>query len=193
MAENGDELRVIFTGHSGLEKNTLLTCLCEYIYNNDPTWMELNGIDRLNYERSLAQHYSLEKPRQSSLALNMKTFLQRDEDDRQNRWMDAISHSISQWKSERPRYAFFSLHVTHHFRSEISSPLAWRSRKQTTAQQHPIILSLLKTLKPHYVVTLIDDIAYVQDKIHKEGFTISLRELLIWRNIEILMSDLLAT
>ena len=189
------ELRVVFTGHAGLGKNKVLERLCQCVYENDRAWRSLPATERKDYEKRLAQFYSAENPPDApDVSLDMKDYLPiEDIDRRQRRWYDAINTAIEKWRRDQPRFAFLSLHLTYHWRSELFSPYTWKIVEKMTRPAEPQLRRLLKrNFRPHYVVTLIDDIAYVQHAISKAGFTIRLRELLTWRNIEILMSDLLA-
>ena len=181
-AELPNELRIIFTGHTGLGKTDALDRLCYCIYKNDSVWQKIKDCRRRSeYERSLARHYCADPP-------DMKKLLDLAGEDlirAKDYWDKSFLNALRLFKKEKPRFAFLSLHLTYYLRSEFFSPYSWWGDDDRT----PLILRRLKNdFDPHYVVCLIDDIAYVQQRIGN-GFAIRLRELLIWRNLEVLMRD----
>jgi len=189
--DRSQRYRIVVTGHAGLQKETCLTNLCQYIYNQDPTWKNFaeNEEAQKNREKELAQWYEAEK--------NLKPivqFLTTEWYEQIPKWYYSISTAIARCNSDNPKYAFLSLHLTYRWKSDFISPVSWRIpivgehgvRKETS------IFELIKNeFKPNCFITLIDDIHYVQKRI-KRGIYLRLRELLNWRNIETIFTDLMA-
>jgi hypothetical protein len=177
------ELRVAFTGHCGLSKGDVIRRLRDFIRNSDPDRKDLTKLSSVTpkalYEQGLIGVYEIEK------FLVMDTFLLASMRDRQRLWKDSFCKVMEEWKASKPRYAFFSLHLTYQVLSEFFSPFSWIIDRQET------LLEFMKEINPHYVVTLIDDIHSVRARI-KPGYSVRLSDLLRWRQIEIMMTDILA-
>lgn len=123
----------------------------------------------------------------------METFLELDRRTKQQGWISSLSSVLKQIESDNPQYAFLSLHVSYRWRSNFDSIISCKT--QAFSGQNPEYLSFTKLIqdrfKPDKFVTLIDDIQAVQSRI-KKGISLRMRELLTWRNIEILLTDFLA-
>lgn len=182
------ELTVVFTGHTGLGKRRVLERLCQFIYSKDLEWCDLKGLSnqtyRKNRERALAQIYYAED-------LLDEAFLYLPVRDQQELWRNSFVKAVDRWKQEKPRpkYAFLSLHVTWQARSQFFSPLAWR---MPPTFEDTLIDRLKDDFRPRHCVTLIDDVYTVQKRIRERGYNFRLIELLRWRNVEMLMTDLLS-
>src|SRR3546814_6629707 len=110
-------------------------------------------------------------------------------------WSSDVCSSDLAYKAEKPDYAFLSLHVCYYRFSHLFSPWTWRILKRGTGPVEPenSLIELLKEFQPNYCVTLIDDIPFVQWRIQKaQRFHFPLSQLLLWRNNEILLTDMLA-
>lgn len=168
------ELRVVFTGHTGLKKSRVLSRFCTYIdskaIGRKAKWYDADA--QIEIVSFLDEHWKL----------------QREE------WKESLSLELDRWEREKPDYAFLSMHLSYQRYSRIFSPLSWhevgRHRGRYTFE-HPIVDLLKNRFRPHYFVTLIDDVMAVQNRI-APGFHFSLRELLSWRNLEMLLTDALA-
>lgn len=185
-----DRLRVVVTGHAGLEKGDVLARLCQYIYSQDPAWQAVgsNPEYRQRVEKSLAQVYEAETD------LDMLGFLELGWRDQQRLWRRSVSRAIARWEKEDPRYAFFSIHLSYQWHSGFFSPFSWRIEIATDKgeeMEDSLLRFIRDRFKPDYCVALIDDIQAVQHRI-APGIHIRLRELLTWRNFEILLTDFLA-
>lgn len=187
------ELRVVFTGHTGIDKDNVLRRLCEYIYSQDTQWQQLSQISEPRFrqirEQELAQYYGAEDGLTES-------FLIQAERDQQRLWRDSLLTTLNNWKiaDPRPKFAFLALHLSYQVSSQFFSPLAWRIPGETYPPEPQDILvdSMLEEFKPHYFVVLIDNVHVVQKRIKEHGYNFRLIELLRWRNVETLMTDILA-
>lgn len=188
-----DELRVVFTGHTGLRKRTVLLRLAKHIYAQDKDWCEAGELTNPEIQKKrgneLVGIYGAEDK------IDTDTFLQLTERDQQRVWRGSILDAMSSWKSAdpKPKYAFLSLHLTFQVSSLFFSPMAWK----IPGGEHPpapknVLINCLQEFDPHYFVTLIDDVHIVQKRIRKKQFEFRLIELLRWRNVETLMTDILA-
>jgi len=188
-----DGLRVVFTGHTGLKKRNVLERLAEHIFSQDNDWCErarlTNPQVRKNREKELVGIYGAEDQ------LENDTFLKQAERDQQRLWRASFLDAMDSWRSAdpKPHYAFLSLHLTYQIYSQFFSPLAWK----IPGHEHPpdpqnVLVKYLREFKPHYIVTLIDDVHLVQRRIRENKYDFRLVELLRWRNVETLMTDILA-
>lgn len=181
-------LTVVFTGHTGLEKRRVLDRLCEFIYSKDPDWCDLKDIPNQSFretrEKELAQVYGAEDILDS-------TFLTRPARDQQDLWRTTFLKALNRWKYEqpRPKFAFLSLHLTLQSHSQFFSPLAWRIPPDF---EDTLVKHLSEDFRPRHCITLIDDVYTVQRRIREHGYNFRLIELLRWRNVEMMMTDLLA-
>lgn len=182
------ELTVVFTGHTGLGKRRVLERLCQYIYSNDPEWCEAKDLTnqtiRKNREKELAQVYEAEH-------LIDDTFLDLPVRDQQSVWHASFVEALRCWQQAgpKPKFAFLSLHLTWQTHSQFFSPLAWRIPPNF---EDTLVKYLGDDFRPKHCVTLIDDIYTSQKRIQSHKYNFRLIELLRWRNVETLMTDLLA-
>lgn len=183
MSTKTEKLRVVFTGHTGLLKSAAIDRLAAEFRRRHPTW---------NVSSYLAE----------AGIQNTSTFLKRSLPTQQDEWRRSVVSAINSWRHSNPRpdVAFLSLHLTYHWHNHIFSPLSWRLRSSPDAVdaggsaspefEDTLIKWVCETFQPHYFITLMDDIQAVQARIKTHTFR--LRDLLKWRNIEIMMTDILS-
>ncbi len=188
-----DGLRVVFTGHTGLNKENVLTRLADHIFSQDNDWCEAGGLSdpqvRKDREQKLVGIYDAEEE------IDIDTFLIQSERDQKNQWRHSFLGAMSNWRSAnpKPRFAFISLHLTYQAYSEFFSPLAWKILvPERPPEPQNVLVNFLREFKPHYFVTLIDNVHVVQKRIRENKYDFRLVELLRWRNVETLMTDILA-
>ncbi len=174
-----DKVRVLVTGHTGLYKRGVLDRFCKFLGTELPN--------------RTAAHYCVE-----DYIDDMGLFMTFSLAAQQEIWRKAVGKALSAWQKANPApdYTFFSLHLTFHWHSHVFSPMSWRVPKDTgdfdeeTCLEDSFMRYIHGVYKPHYCINLIDDIQAVQSRIKHHHFR--LRELLSWRDIEVMMTDLAA-
>ncbi len=175
-----DRLRVVFTGHAGLLKGAVSQRFCGCV-------SELANIDP-----TLVRCYDAEE-----ILKPMERFLPLDWRKQQLDWLESLGEAIARCEEENPAYAFLSLHLSYRWYSRFFSPISWRVpvRRRLRMEPEDSLLYLIgQVFRPDYCVCLIDDIQAAQHRIATAPTEIHLRlgELLSWRNVETLFTDLLA-
>ena len=164
---------MVFTGHAGLAKSSVLDRLCEHIKTVEPG--------------SSANWYSAEQN------LWMETFLDEDRESQSNRWRESLRSAMDKWDDERPDYAFLSLHLSYQRFSRTLLPLTWQTQRTPASRPTSLTFFLKRYFQPHYFVCLIDDLPSVQWRIQREGkFSLPLQQLFGWRNLETQLTDYVA-
>lgn len=186
--EHPRPLRVLFAGHTGLGKTShVLPRLRQYVYSQDSAWQNTtSSADRDLREKELAQQFDAE----DQLKL-MHTFLNLGWRGQRDAWLRSVRQAIQDCNEAEPspRFAFLSLHLSYQWHSGFFSPLSWGS---VDHQSLTSAIDLIREeFRPDYCICLIDDIQAVQERLAAE-IHLRLRELLTWRNVELLLTDLLA-
>ena len=164
-----ETLRVIFTGHAGLRKSQCLARFCQFLERS---------------KRVKAHWYDAEESLKP-----IHRFLDIGWRDQQQDWLNSVETVLDQVERDRPRYAFLSLHPSFQWKSTFFSPISWQIPADRTSNTS--LVELINRFDPDYYVCLIDDIQSVQQRIIK-NIHLRLRELLIWRNMEVMLTDTLA-
>lgn len=172
-------MRVVFAGHTGLEKDMALDNLVNHIYAkkgldaNEPGSKGFLALFRL--ERILEEKLCIESTVSLLETANIRYAVEG--------WSVAFDQIFQEIERQDPDHVFLSMHFTFHVpgRSTIPYTIGQLSRFRTT-----------------HIVTLIDDIYEVQARIRRKNaergtdYRISLRELAWWRAQEIGMGSWLA-
>lgn len=168
-------MRVIFTGQTGTKKKEVIKALKKEILKHHPEYPQ--DLDSPDLRRFVADYNVENGFRPTTLISWLETSSQRK---RERIWRNSLEEILEQEKREDPRYSFLTLHLTFQRKSRFFSPLSWERT-----------IELIKQFKPDYCVSLIDDIYSIWSRI-ASGSYLRLREIMTWRNIETLMTDILA-
>jgi len=157
-------MRIVLTGHTGLSKNRIV-----------------ERIGNFAREFGTFQHFAAEGRLHLGPALPSSR-------DLMDAWWESFEKSVvipwTQLK-DKPKLSILSMHLSWQVQSHFFSPAISRHAARFTD-------FLTTEYRPDYVITLIDDIYRCQYKIRKTGYNFGLGELLRWRNVEVLLSDMLA-
>lgn len=169
-----EKRRVVFTGHSGLGKKSLLTNLCTFIRN--ATGKSANWYDAEDFD--------------------MDAFLPASPRIQREMWCDALYDALEKWEGEKPDYAFLSLHLSYQHFPKTFSPLVWKHQidhGQSRELKNSLTYFLRERFAPDLLITLIDDIPFVQARIQlSDEYRVSLQELYTWRELETFLTDYVA-
>jgi len=168
-------MRVIFTGQTGTKKKEVLKALKREILKHHPEYPQ--DLDSSDLRRFIADYNVENGFRPTTLISWLETSNQRE---KERIWRNSLKEILEQEEKENPYHSFLTLHLTFQRKSRFFSPLSWEGT-----------LELIKQFKPDYCVTLIDDIYSIWSRI-APGSYLRLREIMTWRNIETLMTDILA-
>jgi hypothetical protein len=174
-----EKLRVVFTGHAGTLKSEVLRRFSQFVESQ---------LSALGVRRSVkwAEAEKKLKP--------MPVFLQRERPGQEYRFLDSIRAAINDVRDAD--YAFLSLHLSYRSYSRFFSPLSWRRLSSSASDDNAdtLIKMIADEFTPDYCVCIIDDIQSAQQRIAHGpgGIHLRLAELLAWRNIETLLTDLFA-
>ncbi len=165
------KLRVILTGHAGVAKGAVAERFVQFV----KTQLALDGVER---SVAWAEAEEFLKP--------MGSFLPMERPSQQRVWYSSVRRKMEMLLSAD--YAFLSLHLSYRWYNRFQSPLSWRPAASET-----LIQLVGKTFEPDYCVCLIDDIQAAQHRIAvgPEAIHLRLAELLTWRNVEVMLTDLL--
>lgn len=170
------KLRVVFTGHSGILKQRVVDRFREHLEQRLAAQGDSRKIVCAGVEDEL----------------EMSSFLQLEDRLQRMKWMPALHNALETCRNAD--YAFLSLHLSFRNQNRFISPFSWRGPLRSRQQQADTLVPSLRNLfKPDYCVCLIDDIQAAQQRIGNGAAKIHLRlnELLAWRNIESVFTDVL--
>ncbi len=192
-------VRVVFTGHTGINKTAAIQRLRDHILNHDPEWSEATGDARSRREAELVGIYSVEDG-PPKLATSGFYDLDTHDWERQITWEAAFEAALNRWRQSEPKpvYSFLCLHLSFQIHSHLLTPLAWwKSSPTDGGLLTSSIVAALKEFSPHHFVTLIDNVHQIQNEIAQrtvgsERYYFRLIELLRWREVETMMTDILA-
>jgi hypothetical protein len=162
-------MRIILSGHTGLEKQKIIANIAAQL----PQGYRV-------------RHFSAEG------GLNPKTLIPSR--DLMDQWWESFDkHVVQPWDGgDEKTLSVITMHACWQVQSHFFSPLI-------SPHREPLIDFLRARYKPDFIITLIDDIYRCQHVIANRdengeirGFSFSLAELLRWRNVEIILSDMLA-
>lgn len=171
---------IVLAGIAGLDKEKIATdfrkCILEHMPGTPETVVpiflaeppELLNIKDFLVEELLTQQGMLEK-----------SYL-------------AISKAIGE-KSKDPstRAIIVPVHLTFMYADQILSPLSWLPRK-FGQDQTSLLHAFMRAIRPDLIINLIDDIHYVQSRQKRKGYGLELRDILKWRELEVLVADYMA-
>ena len=158
-------VRVLVAGHSGLDKQRWLARLVNYAKSKG-----INDIWARDFD--------------SMLSMTMPYFLDSFLERQRNRWFEVAAKILSEIESSGAEHAIVSMHLTY-FRHNNYWSL--------------IDINTLREFKFDMVITLIDDAYSVWKRIidresrERHGVYVRLRDVFIWRTIELMMADTVAS
>jgi hypothetical protein len=176
-------MRVVFTGTSGNDKRHVINRIASY-------FREKHGHSVSTVEAEAAL-YSLPDDK-------VYEFLDKLPSNEAVRlWSASLKSALGAWKKENeargcePDFSFLSLHATYHVRSHLYCPLNWSYPDQPGSIARGELLEALREFNPDLFINLFDNVYSLQARIRDYPFR--LIELLRWRNVEALATDILAT
>lgn len=176
-------VRVIFAGTTGVRKadaarQVAVRALKEAGQSLDP--------DNVN-SRQFVRFYDFERELEKKYHLPLWTFLTSLNDaDQRTKWHETFSAILHEIDKEKPQHVLLSMHITFFKNSRFFSLLGHE---------------LIKRFNPDLFVTFIDDLYAVWARIENKTKSgkdlgqshLKLREILAWRTVEILVTDLIAS
>lgn len=182
----------LFAGIAGTTKTEALLSLRKEILRNHPDAVYRGLAQTPDHQaaKTYVNQYCVEQDIKDNEGIG--TLLEADQAGIKSRWGQSFGKCLDAIRREGPDIALVDMHLTFLRQSRFLSPLNWELEVQGirgTESRDPI--QLLRELQPSAVVTLIDDIQWTWQNIEK-GSYLRLRELLMWRDIEISHADLLA-
>lgn len=172
-------MRVVFSGHTGLDKSTVLNNFKNYVYTrkgvNAEEKKRIQFLSIFELEKIIEKHLNIDSTVHLLETANLEYSIER--------WSTAFHQIFQEVERREPEHAFLSMHFTFHVPGR--SPL-------------PYTIDQLRQFRPTHIITLVDDIYEVQARIMKKNvergtdYHISLRDLAWWRAHEIGMGLWLA-
>jgi adenylate kinase len=157
-------VRVLVAGHSGLDKHKWINALSSYTGNR------VGKVLSLDFDSMLSE--------------SMPYFLDSYLEKQRNKWYETVNQILGRIDKEQPDHVVISMHLTY-FRHNTYWSL--------------VDANALKEFKFDMILTLIDDAYSVWNRItsreskERHGVYIRLRDVFVWRTVEIMMADMLAT
>lgn len=178
------QLRVIFTGPTGVEKNAVLEPLARRALREAGLPEDLSTSEARGFLQYITVEREIVDLMGSRLPGTFERYLDSFNQERQTTlWQQALDRILDRLERERPEHVFLSVHCTFYRNSRFFSPLDWNR---------------LRAFKPDVLVTLIDDVYDVWNRVNQRehrapaGSYLRLREIAAWRSVEVMVSDLLA-
>lgn len=181
--------KIIFTGQTGIRKKEAIENLALYVLGKEaPQLFKNRAPDRLDLEnskiRKIVATFEVEEEIKNRMG-SVPTFLDSsDEKSQKNAWKDSFQKIQNEIVSLKPKYAFVSMHATFFRRNRFFSLLDW---------------DLIKDFNPDIFVTFIEEVFLIWRRVvrreSEEAPTASyfrLRDIVSWRSVEILVTDLLS-
>lgn len=175
-------MRVILAGTTGVNKEKVANRIISKVLANNSLPPDPQNVNSLEYIRHFDFEDELEKKNKIKLWAFLSTLNVREQQIRWNDTFDEIERVIS---SQPPKHVFLSLHATFFKNSRFFSL---------------IDLDRIKKFRPDLIITLIDDTYAVWQRVVNKSKSQSdpgqsylrLRDIMAWRSVEILVSDMLA-
>jgi adenylate kinase len=176
-------MRVVFTGTSGTDNRHVVRRLADYITRQHGRKVAVIEAERELREMGAGEYYQF----LDSIPSN----------DAARQWSQSVKGAISEWAQENrrsgePEFSFLSMHLVFQVRSHFHCPINW---SYPTGDAGGItkgeLLELLREFNPHLFINLIDNVYSLQRRI--KDYPFRLIELLRWRNVETLMTDIVAS
>jgi hypothetical protein len=173
-------VRVLFAGHAGLCKETVLENLKKEIIR-----VQYGATPGTKEYRNLESQVDISSPEDGIKKIlgteSLVPFLEAESDQNRKRlWLEAMKETVERINKSNPETSLLHVHLALQRKSRFFSPSAWAEA-----------IELIRQFKPELVITLIDDVYDVQTRI-KTGSYLKLRELITWRAVEVLLADILA-
>lgn len=165
-------MRVIFAGHTGLEKDIILRNIVNHVYTKegllDDERKRNQFLSSFGLENILEEVVTQDSTVRLLEASNTGYAIEM--------WAVAFNKLLDKVESMDPDHAFLSMHLTFHVPGRFTIPYN---------------INQITRFKPTHIITLIDDIFEVQARINQKNaqrgtdYYISLRDLARWRAQEI--------
>lgn len=176
-------VRVIFTGTTGLRKSKAIGKVIDEVLQESGNKPDHDNIQSRKFIRYFNFEEELRKKYKTSLWTYLTTGIH--ENKQREMWNDTFDSIMTTINKEKPKHVFISLHATFFQSSRFFSVL-------NQAQ--------LTRFKPDLFITLIDDIYSAWQRIVSKSESgedkgksyLRLRDILAWRAVELLVTDLIA-
>lgn len=158
----------------------------------------LSGLNRRDCAARIVNHLASKSiyTRQYVLEdfLDLKAFLDSEEDHQTEQWDVAFQSMINEIVADKPAVALILMHMTFQRHGRTFSPVFW------TTESHPPssrLIASLRRLNRNGIellgfASLIDDIHQVWRDLRDRGYPFTLREILNWRDLETRVTDYVA-
>lgn len=171
-------MRVLFLGTTGLKKNSVLSKIADIALKEK---FELKtGIKHQDANRHI-QIFDVDERIKHNLGKGYSSFMDDHVREQQKElWIKEINKILKEIEQAKTEHVFLSIHGTYYRYNNFFSMFD---------------MSILARFKPTIIITLIDDIYDVSQKVtekeqeYKTNSSCTLSEALSWRTVEILMGD----
>jgi hypothetical protein len=169
-------MKIVFTGTPGTDKRHVVRQLAEHISREHGRSVAVIEAERDLRNLGKEKYYD---------------FLNSIPSDRAAReWSSSFKAGLQEWKqlarkNGEPEFTFVSMHLVFQVRSHFYSPMNWSYQ-----DVYSEVVEILGEFEPHLFVNLIDNVYSMQKRVFDYPFR--LIELLRWRNVDMLMTDILA-
>lgn len=141
--------RILFTGQSGLRSD-----------NNPPENFYTSFLDGkyhfIKFEDIIKENYSKKSNTQNPRSIWLGKFLQQPPDIVQKEWREALNTIIQNFEKEGIEKCVIALHAVFY-------------NYRTNEYICPVSEQILKNIKPEVIITLIDDIFDIHDRLKESG------------------------
>lgn len=172
-------MRVIFTGQSGIDKHRVVENLVDHLrvtcgYRGDSSDQEAsNFLSSYSFESFIAPHY-----------FGITEWLQMPNENMQNEeWKEGFTDLLDTIKRDSAKNIFLSMHSVFFRYSKFFSPINWDQ---------------IREFNPDLFITFIDDVQDIWWRLMKRhdifppSPTYRLRELLAWRSVETMVTEIIS-
>jgi len=191
-------MRVIVAGHSGIGKSRAIGRLLREFYDRDEKWPQLDENARKGREPAIARYFEADNIYAENGRPHDEKLLEDEWRTQAKEWGWHFSRRLEELLAQKPTHAFLGIHLSYHSSGRLSSPLSWfapycdPTRDVKTHYYETIFDQIINEFKPDCILTLTDDLAVVRQRIRKR-YHFRLHDLIVWREVEQLLADLLAS
>lgn len=174
-------MRIVFTGTSGNDKRHVVNRIASHFRDKHHHSVRIVEAEAELYKLTQDRFYEFLDAIPSNEAVRL--------------WSGSLKAAITNWKEDEEKaqadFSFLCLHSTYHVRSHLYCPLNWSYPDRPGSVARGELLDALREFSPDLFVNIFDNVYSVQARIRDYPFR--LIELLRWRDIEKLATDVLAS
>jgi adenylate kinase len=175
-------MRVIVTGQSGLNKEKFLKDTKDFCNKKDLKAPYKDFVDIEVYQKAQIDDAADLGTELKRRGYEAPGYMDMDEKKLLLAKNEILDEILERWKDKEN--VILGLHAVYYRRNSFRHVIDW---------------SKLKEFRPDLIVTLIDDVHVTRDRIIKRGYTradlsrfFTLRDIIVWREVELLMSMTMA-